>query len=79
MARLVNKSGMCAHRYVQGCSECQQKTVKEIVSKLNYGLKKTCEDPPESECKSIKAMDCVTDLMEYHKANSKPDEIATCV
>ncbi|KAK3754951.1 hypothetical protein RRG08_004071 [Elysia crispata] len=76
---LVNKSSMCAHRYVQGCDEPKQKTVKEIVSKLNYGLRKTCEDPPESECKSIKAMDCVMDLMKYQKANRKADNITTCI
>ncbi|GFS24206.1 hypothetical protein ElyMa_005152300 [Elysia marginata] len=76
---LVNKSGMCAHRFVQGCNECQKKTVKEIVTKLSYGLKKTCEAPPESECKSLKAMDCVTDLMEYHTANKQSDNITTCV
>ncbi|RUS84262.1 hypothetical protein EGW08_007955 [Elysia chlorotica] len=76
---LVNKSGICAHRYVQGCDECQKNTVKEIVSKLNYGLRKTCEKPPESECRSIKAMDCVTNLMEYHKANSESNKITTCV
>ncbi|RUS90918.1 hypothetical protein EGW08_001315, partial [Elysia chlorotica] len=76
---LVNKSRICANRFVEGCKKEEQNTVKEIVSKLNYGLRKTCEDPPESECRSIKAMDCVKDLMEYQMDNPEADNITTCV
>lgn len=76
---MVSKSSMCAQRFVQGCQECQKETVIEIVSKLNYGLRKTCENPPETECRSIKAMDCITDLMRYQKENPEADNLTTCV
>lgn len=56
------KSEACARSYIEGCDECKKQTVLTIVHKLNSQLEEICVDPPETECKAVSAMQCITNL-----------------